>query len=57
MMLLQLVASAVKQEQVNYAKAGAIAEEVLSCVRTVMAFNGQESEIKRHDDRLSPRRW
>jgi len=44
---LQLIAQAVKQEQENYAKAGAIAEEVLSCVRTVMAFNGQEAELKR----------
>jgi hypothetical protein len=38
---------AVKQEQENYAKAGAIAEEVLSCIKTVIAFNGQQQEIKR----------
>lgn len=28
--------------------AGAIAEEVLSCIRTVIAFNGQERESKRY---------
>jgi hypothetical protein len=44
----QLIAIAVKQEQDNYAKAGAIAEEVLSCIKTVIAFNGQKQEIKRY---------
>ena len=46
-LLLQLIANTVKQEQETYAKAGAIAEEVLSCMRTVIAFNGQQQEIKR----------
>ena len=30
-----------------YGKAGAIAEEVLSAIRTVIAFGGEEREIKR----------
>lgn len=35
------------QEQTSYAKAGAIAEEVLSSIRTVVAFGGEEKEIQR----------
>ena len=30
-----------------YAKAGAIAEEVLGALRTVVAFNGEEKECSR----------
>uniref|UniRef100_A0A8C3KSZ8 ATP binding cassette subfamily B member 1 n=1 Tax=Calidris pygmaea TaxID=425635 RepID=A0A8C3KSZ8_9CHAR len=36
------------KEQAAYAKAGAVAEEVLGAVRTVIAFGGQEKEIKRY---------
>ena len=36
------------QEQTSYAKAGAIAEEVLSAIRTVVAFGGEEKEIARY---------
>uniref|UniRef100_A0A8C6UZX2 ATP binding cassette subfamily B member 1 n=1 Tax=Neogobius melanostomus TaxID=47308 RepID=A0A8C6UZX2_9GOBI len=35
-------------KQTAYAKAGAVAEEVLSAIRTVFAFNGQDKEIKRY---------
>lgn len=35
------------KEQNAYAKAGAVAEEVLATVRTVFAFNGQNKAIKR----------
>ena len=35
------------KEQTAYAKAGAVAEEVLSAIRTVFAFSGQDREIKR----------
>lgn len=31
----------------EYGKAGAIAEEVFTAIRTVMAFNGQQYEIDR----------
>ncbi|ORX73617.1 P-loop containing nucleoside triphosphate hydrolase protein [Linderina pennispora] len=34
-------------EQDNTAESGAIADEVLGGIRTVMAFNGQKSELKR----------
>lgn len=44
---LQLMTSFTSKEQTAYAKAGAVAEEVLSAVRTVMAYNGQQKEIKR----------
>ncbi|NXA55097.1 MDR1 protein, partial [Nothocercus julius] len=40
------------KEQAAYAKAGAVAEEVLSSVRTVIAFGGQEKEIKRYHKNL-----
>uniref|UniRef100_A0A7N8X1Z4 ATP-binding cassette, sub-family B (MDR/TAP), member 4 n=1 Tax=Mastacembelus armatus TaxID=205130 RepID=A0A7N8X1Z4_9TELE len=40
------------KEQTAYAKAGAVAEEVLSAIRTVFAFSGQEREIKRYQKNL-----
>ncbi|NXH11661.1 MDR1 protein, partial [Bucco capensis] len=36
------------KEQSAYAKAGSVAEEVLAAIRTVIAFGGQEKEIKRY---------
>uniref|UniRef100_A0A4W6CFN4 ATP-binding cassette, sub-family B (MDR/TAP), member 4 n=1 Tax=Lates calcarifer TaxID=8187 RepID=A0A4W6CFN4_LATCA len=39
-------------EQTAYAKAGAVAEEVLSAIRTVFAFSGQDREIKRYHKNL-----
>jgi ATP-binding cassette subfamily B (MDR/TAP) protein 1 len=30
-----------------YGKAGTVAEEVISSIRTVLSYNGQEKEIKR----------
>uniref|UniRef100_A0A7E4VAD8 Multidrug resistance protein 1 n=1 Tax=Panagrellus redivivus TaxID=6233 RepID=A0A7E4VAD8_PANRE len=36
----------------SYAKAGTIAEEVISGIRTVLAFNGQAREIKRYEVEL-----
>ena len=32
-----------------YGKAGAVAEEVISSIRTVLSYNGQEREIQRFD--------
>ncbi|XP_042744187.1 ATP-dependent translocase ABCB1 isoform X3 [Lagopus leucura] len=40
------------REQAAYAKAGAVAEEVLGAIRTVVAFGGQEKEIKRYHKNL-----
>uniref|UniRef100_A0A8C8SGP0 ATP binding cassette subfamily B member 4 n=1 Tax=Pelusios castaneus TaxID=367368 RepID=A0A8C8SGP0_9SAUR len=36
------------KELAAYAKAGAVAEEVLAAIRTVIAFGGQKKEIKRY---------
>ncbi|KAH9513517.1 Multidrug resistance protein 1 [Bulinus truncatus] len=48
----KLLATYSAKEQQKYAKAGAIAEEVLSCIRTVISFNGQPQEIKKYSHAL-----
>ncbi|XP_034553324.1 ATP-binding cassette, sub-family B (MDR/TAP), member 4 [Notolabrus celidotus] len=48
----KVLASFTSKEQSAYAKAGAVAEEVLSAVRTVFAFSGQSREIKRYNKNL-----
>ncbi|CAG7827122.1 unnamed protein product [Allacma fusca] len=40
-------------EQSAYAKAGTVAEEALTNIRTVMAFSGQEKEIERYEKGLT----
>ncbi|XP_053093947.1 bile salt export pump [Pangasianodon hypophthalmus] len=41
-----------------YAKAGAVADEVLSSIRTVAAFGGEKKEVERYDHNLvSAQRW
>ncbi|KAF7670004.1 hypothetical protein LDENG_00090250 [Lucifuga dentata] len=41
-----------------YAKAGAVADEVLSSIRTVAAFGGERKEVERYDRNLtSAQRW
>ena len=44
----QIVSSFSAREQSAYAAAGAIAEEVLSSIRTVVAFGGEEKEAARY---------
>lgn len=41
-----------KREQALYADAGSVAEEVISCMRTVVSFNGQKQEVKRYGKSL-----
>ena len=41
-----------EKEMEAYGQAGVIAEEVLSAVRTVVAFGGQEKEVDRYDRKL-----
>lgn len=41
-----------KLEMAEYAKAGSVAEEVLSSIRTVFAFGGQEKESERYKNKL-----
>nr|QKW91241.1 P-glycoprotein [Gambusia affinis] len=48
----KLLANFTSKEQSAYAKAGAVAEEVLSAVRTVFAFSGQKKEIERYHKNL-----
>ncbi len=53
----QLMASATEQETAKYAKAGGIAEEVLTSIRTVIAFNGQNKENERSVSKNSCDCW
>ena len=50
----QLVALASASELKAYARAGAIAEEVLGAIRTVVAFGGQNKECERLVSQLCP---
>ena len=43
----QLMSAFTKKELEAYAKAGAVAEEVLGAMRTVTAFGGQQKEVER----------
>uniref|UniRef100_A0A8B9RGD1 ABC-type xenobiotic transporter n=1 Tax=Astyanax mexicanus TaxID=7994 RepID=A0A8B9RGD1_ASTMX len=45
--IAKVMTSFTSKEQTAYAKAGAVAEEVLSAIRTVFAFGGQKKELKR----------
>ncbi|XP_072250387.1 ATP-dependent translocase ABCB1 [Leuresthes tenuis] len=48
----KVLTSFTSKEQGAYAKAGAVAEEVLSAIRTVFAFSGQNKEIERYNKNL-----
>ena len=47
------MASFTVREQTAYASAGGIAEEVLSSIRTVVAFGGETKETERYEDLLA----
>lgn len=47
-----LTSKLAKKELDAYGAAGAIAEEVLSAIRTVVAFGGQKKEISRYSEKL-----
>jgi hypothetical protein len=47
LLYVQLVATFGTAEQKHYAAAGNIAEEVLSAIRTVVAFGGEHKEAER----------
>uniref|UniRef100_A0A8D2LUR4 ABC-type xenobiotic transporter n=1 Tax=Varanus komodoensis TaxID=61221 RepID=A0A8D2LUR4_VARKO len=51
-----LLAVLTTKELLAYAKAGAVAEEVLSAIRTVVAFNGQAKAMSRYDSNLEEAR-
>lgn len=44
---MQIVATFTVREQSAYAAAGAVAEEVLSSIKTVVAFGGEDREAHR----------
>ncbi|KAM9307778.1 ATP-dependent translocase ABCB1 [Gastrophryne carolinensis] len=48
----KILSSFTNKELAAYAKAGAVAEEVLAAIRTVMAFGGQKKEITRYEKNL-----
>lgn len=47
---LQVQSSLTTQELKAYSIAGVVAEEVLSSIRTVVAFGGEEKEIQRYEN-------
>ncbi|KAM6374900.1 LOW QUALITY PROTEIN: ATP-binding cassette sub-family B member 5 [Alca torda] len=47
-----LLASLTAKELTAYAKAGAVAEEILTAIRTVVAFNGQQKALAKYDTNL-----
>ncbi|KAM6151996.1 ATP-binding cassette sub-family B member 5 [Erethizon dorsatum] len=51
-MCSRMVISLTSKELSAYSKAGAVAEEVLSSIRTVIAFGAQEKEIQRYTQNL-----
>lgn len=52
------VAKLTGRELQAYAKAGAVADEVLSSIRTVAAFGGERKEVERYDRNLiSAQQW
>ncbi|KAF4517428.1 hypothetical protein B566_EDAN005037 [Ephemera danica] len=55
--MAKISASSAAREQLKYGLAGGIAEEVLSSIRTVVAFGGQAREIQRYNEALEQGRW
>uniref|UniRef100_A0A3B3R1Z2 ATP-binding cassette, sub-family B (MDR/TAP), member 4 n=1 Tax=Paramormyrops kingsleyae TaxID=1676925 RepID=A0A3B3R1Z2_9TELE len=51
-MFSKVMTSFTSKEQTAYAKAGAVAEEVLSAIRTVVVFAGQKKELRRYEKNL-----
>uniref|UniRef100_A0A4W6FJQ3 ATP-binding cassette, sub-family B (MDR/TAP), member 11a n=1 Tax=Lates calcarifer TaxID=8187 RepID=A0A4W6FJQ3_LATCA len=51
-LMAMAVARLTGRELRTYAKAGAVADEVLSSIRTVAAFGGEEKEAERYDKNL-----
>ncbi|XP_031794385.1 ATP-dependent translocase ABCB1 [Sarcophilus harrisii] len=48
----KILSSFTEKESLAYAKAGAVAEEVLAAIRTVIAFGGQKKALKRYNRNL-----
>lgn len=52
----KIMATMSSKELSAYAKAGAVADEVLSSIRTVVAFGGERKECKRYNEHLGEAR-
>ncbi|XP_064648001.1 ATP-dependent translocase ABCB1-like isoform X1 [Lineus longissimus] len=52
-LMTKLAGSLTSKELTAYAKAGGVAEEVISAIRTVAAFGGEQKEVKRYVGNLS----
>ncbi|XP_041104910.1 ATP-dependent translocase ABCB1 [Polyodon spathula] len=50
--LSKILASLTSKELSAYAKAGAVAEEILVSIRTVVAFNGQKKAVEKYETNL-----
>ncbi|KAK7093853.1 ATP-dependent translocase ABCB1-like [Littorina saxatilis] len=50
--MIKLTTSLSQKEQAAYAKAGSVAEEVFSCIRTVISFGGWRREKARYNEAL-----
>ncbi|XP_074721099.1 phosphatidylcholine translocator ABCB4-like [Strix uralensis] len=48
----KIISAFTNKELTAYARAGAVAEEVLAAIRTVVAFGGQRKEIERYQKKL-----
>ncbi|KAA0703057.1 Multidrug resistance protein 1 [Triplophysa tibetana] len=48
----KILASLTTKELTAYAKAGAVAEEILVAIRTVVAFNGQKKAVDKYEENL-----
>ena len=53
-MVAKVQSSLTAQELNAYGNAGNVAEEVLSAIRTVVAFNGEKKEVERYAKKLKP---
>lgn len=51
-LLTKLLSSLTKKELKSYAKAGAVAEQVFTAIRTVLAFSGQKKAIDKYNANL-----
>ncbi|XP_035228451.1 ATP-dependent translocase ABCB1-like isoform X1 [Stegodyphus dumicola] len=57
MAIMSKIQATVSREELQaYGTAGAVAEEVLSAIRTVVAFGGERKEIQRYEKCLAPAR-
>ncbi|CAF4031411.1 unnamed protein product [Adineta steineri] len=57
MMFAKLIAKETEEQLNTYSKAGQIAQEVFSSLRTVLSFNGSKSQQKQYDKELKVNEW